>query len=156
MNPILIIDEPQSVEGAKTKEGLKRFNPLFTLRYSATHRELYNLVYRLDAMEAYNLKLVKKIAVKGISISGTTATEGFVYLEGLNLYPDKNPTANIGFEIKRTKAVNQVVRALKVNDDLYAKSNRLEEYRNDYVITDINGVENSVTFRNGIAFMQVT
>lgn len=150
MNPILIIDEPQSVEGAKTKEGLKRFNPLFTLRYSATHRELYNLIYRLDAMEAYNLKLVKKIAVKGISISGTTATEGFVYLEGLNLYPDKNPTANIGFEIKRTKAVNQVVRALKVNDDLYAKSNRLEEYRNDYVITDINGVENSVTFRNGI------
>ena len=69
MNPILIIDEPQSVEGAKTKEGLKRFNPLFTLRYSATHRELYNLVYRLDAMEAYNLQLVKKIAVKGISIT---------------------------------------------------------------------------------------
>lgn len=150
MNPILIIDEPQSVEGAKTKEGLKRFNPLFTLRYSATHRELYNLVYRLDAMEAYNLQLVKKIAVKGISISGTTATEGFVYLEGLNLYPDKNPTANIGFEVKRTKAVNQVVRALKINDDLYAKSNHLEEYRNDYVITDINGVEDSVTFRNGI------
>ena len=150
MNPILIIDEPQSVEGVKTKEGLKRFNPLFTLRYSAAHRELYNVVYRLDAMEAYNLQLVKKIAVKGISISGTTATEGFVYLEGLNLYPDKNPTANIGFEVKRTKAVNQVVRALKINDDLYAKSNHLEEYRNDYVITDINGVEDSVTFRNGI------
>ena len=59
-------------------------------------------------------------------------------------------TQLFGFEVKRTKAVNQVVRALKINDDLYAKSNHLEEYRNDYVITDINGVEDSVTFRNGI------
>ena len=62
-NPILIIDEPQSVEGKKTKEGLKEFNPLFTLRYSATHKKdsIYNMVYRLDAVEAYNKKLVKKI-----------------------------------------------------------------------------------------------
>ena len=75
-NPILIIDEPQSVEGKQTKERLKEFNPLFTLRYSATPREQYNLVYRLDAMEAYNKRLVKKIAVKGITESGSTATEG--------------------------------------------------------------------------------
>ena len=86
-NPILIIDEPQSVEGKQTKENLKGFNPLFTLRYSATHKKdsLYNLIYRLDAMEAYNKKLVKKIAVKGIAQTGTTATEGYLYLEGINL-----------------------------------------------------------------------
>ena len=73
-NPILIIDEPQSVEGKQTKERLKEFQPLFTLRYSATPRESYNMVYRLDAIEAYNRHLVKKIAVKGVSASGTTAT----------------------------------------------------------------------------------
>ena len=81
-NPILIIDEPQSVEGKQTKENLKQFNPLLTLRYSATHKSdsIYNMVYRLDAMEAYNKRLVKKIAVKGISESGSTATESYVYL----------------------------------------------------------------------------
>jgi len=59
-NPILIIDEPQSVEGPKTKEGLRRFNPLMTLRYSATHKSdsVYNMIFRLDAMEAYNKRLV--------------------------------------------------------------------------------------------------
>ena len=75
-NPILIIDEPQSVEGKQAKENLKQFHPLMTLRYSATHKSdsLYNMVYRLDAMEAYNKKLVKKIKVKGITESGSTAT----------------------------------------------------------------------------------
>ena len=86
-NPILIIDEPQSVEGKQTKERLKEFHPLLTLRYSATHKadSIYNMVYRLDAMEAYNKRLVKKISVKGIAESGSTATEGYVYLEGINL-----------------------------------------------------------------------
>ena len=75
-NPIMIIDEPQSVEGKQTKENLKQFNPMLTLRYSATHKNdsIYNMVYRLDAMDAYNKRLVKKIAVKGITESGTTCT----------------------------------------------------------------------------------
>ena len=94
-NPILIIDEPQSVEGAATKKNLKLFCPLLTLRYSATHKSdsIYNMVYRLDAMEAYNKRLVKKIAVKGITESGSTATEGFVYLESINEY-------KVGFVVK--------------------------------------------------------
>lgn len=78
-NPILIIDEPQSVEGKQTKQRLKEFNPLLTLRYSATHKadSIYNMVYRLDAMDAYNKRLVKKIAVKGISETGTNATNSW-------------------------------------------------------------------------------
>ena len=98
-NPILIIDEPQSVEGKQTKVRLKEFHPLLTLRYSATHKadSLYNMVYRLDAMEAYNKRLVKKISVKGITESGSTATEGYVYLEGINL-SKADPTATIEFE----------------------------------------------------------
>ena len=81
-NPILIIDEPQSVEGKQTKERLKGFHPLLTLRYSATHKSgsAYNMVFRLDAMEAYNRRLVKKIEVKGIAQRGSTATDSYIYL----------------------------------------------------------------------------
>lgn len=86
-NPILIIDEPQSVEGKQTKESLKKFCPLFTLRYSATHKEKYDMVYRLDAMDAYNQHLVKKIAALGVTLQGSTATNSYVYLEGIDLYP---------------------------------------------------------------------
>ena len=77
-NPIVIIDEPQSVEGKQTKENLKQFNPLMTLRYSATHKSdsIYNMIFRLDAMEAYNKKLVKKIAVKGTSIRSSATSTG--------------------------------------------------------------------------------
>jgi type III restriction enzyme len=82
-NPILIIDEPQSVEGKQTKNNIGWFAPLFMLRYSATPKEQYNVVYRLDAMEAYNKKLVKKIAVKSISESRTTSTEGYLYLQSV-------------------------------------------------------------------------
>ena len=97
-NPIVIIDEPQSVEGAQTKERLKEFHPLMTLRYSATHKadSIYNMIYRLDAMEAYNKRLVKKIAVKGIAQTGSTATESYVYLESINL-SKADPTATLQF-----------------------------------------------------------
>ena len=150
-NPILIIDEPQSVEGKQTKENLKGFNPLFTLRYSATHKKdsLYNLIYRLDAMEAYNKKLVKKIAVKGIAQTGTTATEGYLYLEGINLFKDKNPTANLGFEAKQAGGVKAVVRKVEIGHNLYDRSGSLEQYRNGFVVTEIDGRDNSITFQNG-------
>lgn len=100
-NPILIIDEPQSVEGKRTKERLKEFQPLLTLRYSATHKSdsIYNMIYRLDAMEAYNKRLVKKIAVKGVTETGSTATDSYLYLEGLNLSKG-DPTATLQFEVK--------------------------------------------------------
>lgn len=149
-NPILIIDEPQSVEGKQTKERLKEFNPLITLRYSATHKtdSIYNMVYRLDAMEAYNKRLVKKIAVKGVSQSGTTVTEGFVYLEIINL-SDKNPTATISFDYKG-KAIRQVTRKVSEGFNLYDNSNGMEEYKNKYIVTSIDGRDNSVQFANGI------
>ena len=149
-NPILIIDEPQSVEGKQTKERLKEFNPLITLRYSATHKadSIYNMVYRLDAMEAYNKKLVKKISVKGISQSGTTATEGFVYLESINL-SDKNPTATISFDYKG-QTIRQITRKVSEGFNVYDNSNGMEEYKNNYIVTSIDGRDNSVTFLNGI------
>ena len=151
-NPILIIDEPQKVEGATTKEKLREFNPLFTLRYSATHKKdsIYNLIYRLDAMEAYNKKLVKKISVKGITTTGTTATEGYLYLESINLFKDKNPTANLGFDIKQPSGVKSAVKTIQIGHNLYSQSKELEEYRDGYIVTDIDGRDNSVSFENGI------
>lgn len=149
-NPILIIDEPQSVEGPKTKEGLKKFNPLFILRYSATHKKdsIYNMVYRLDAVEAYNKKLVKRIAVKGITQKGITATEGFVYLEKINL-SEKAPTAMLQFDVKGATTIRK--KTMKVNEgfNLYDNSGELDEYKNNYVVSSINGKEDYIEFLNG-------
>ena len=151
-NPILIIDEPQSVEGKQTKERLKEFHPLLTLRYSATHKNdsIYNMVFRLDAMEAYNRRLVKKIAVKGITESGTTATDSFIYLESINL-SKSDPTATLQFEVKMASgAPKKKSRIVKIGDNLYDYSGGLEEYRNGFVVKQIDGRDDSVEFLNGI------
>lgn len=150
-NPILIIDEPQSVEGKKTKETLKQFNPLLTLRYSATHKSdsIYNMVYRLDAMEAYNKRLVKKIAVKGIVESGTTATESYVYLESINLSKSA-PTATIQFDCKGAKGIRNITRVVSEGYNLYDNSGHMEEYKQGFVVSRIDGRDDSIEFINGI------
>jgi type III restriction-modification system, restriction endonuclease subunit len=150
-NPILIIDEPQSVEGKQTKENLKQFNPLMTLRYSATHKSdsIYNMVYRLDAMEAYNKRLVKKIAVKGITESGSTATESYVYLESINLSKTA-PTATIQFDFKGNKGVRKVTRIVNEGYNLYDNSGQMEEYKHGFVVSRIDGRDDSIEFINGI------
>ena len=150
-NPILIIDEPQSVEGKQTKERLKEFNPLMTLRYSATHKSdsIYNMVYRLDAMEAYNKRLGKKIAVKGITESGSTATEGFVYLESINL-SKADPTATIQFDFKGAKGLRKKTATVGIGYNLYDNSGNLDEYKVGFVVKSIDGRDNSVEFLNGI------
>ncbi|HCX71256.1 MAG TPA: restriction endonuclease subunit R, partial [Firmicutes bacterium] len=150
-NPIMIIDEPQSVEGAATKERLKEFNPLFTLRYSATHKKdsIYNMIYRLDAMEAYNKRLVKKIAVKGISVTGSTATEGYVYLESINLSKG-NPTATIEFDVKGTSGIRKATRTVGEGYSLFPNSGELAEYKNGYTVMRIDGRDSSIEFTNGI------
>lgn len=148
-NPILIIDEPQSVEGQKTKEALKDFKALFTLRYSATHREDYNKVYRLDALDAYNMKLVKKISVKGISVKGSSGTNSYVYLEGIDVSDKHAPVARLEYE-KRTKTgLTKVSKKIVTGDDLYQLSENLEQYKG-YKVSEINGQNNSISFINGV------
>jgi len=150
-NPVMIIDEPQSVEGKQTKERLKEFCPLLTLRYSATHKSnnIYNMIYRLDAMEAYNKRLVKKISVKGITETGSTATEGYVYLESINL-SKADPTATIQFDYKGAVSVRKVTRKVGIGFNLYDNSNNMEEYRDNFVVKFIDGRDNHVEFLNGI------
>ena len=150
-NPILIIDEPQSVEGRQTKENLRQFNPLLTLRYSATHKSdsIYNMVYRLDAMEAYNKQLVKKIAVKGITESGSTATESYVYLESINLSKSA-PTATLQFDYKGAKGIRKLTRTVSEGYNLYDNSGNMEEYKNNFIVSRIDGRNDFVEFVNGI------
>ncbi len=148
-NPILIIDEPQSVEGAKTKEALRLFNPLFTLRYSATHKEDYNKVYRLDALDAYNMKLVKKISVKGISVKGTSGTDSYLYLEGIDLSDKQAPVARLEFEVRTKTGLTKKTQRIRTGDDLYQLSGRLEQYRG-YIVSEINGQKNRIEFANGV------
>lgn len=158
-NPILIIDEPQSVLGADrnnaTRNRLKEFHPLFTLLYSATHRadDIVNMVYRLDAMDAYNKKLVKKISVKGIEQKGTTATNGYVYLESIELSKG-NPMARIGFDKRMASTIKPVTQLVSDGFDIYQQSGRLEEYANGYRIESIDGFNRTVRLLNGLVLSE--
>ncbi|MCD5568025.1 DEAD/DEAH box helicase family protein [Lactobacillus delbrueckii subsp. lactis] len=147
--PIVILDEPQKMGGKKTQESLKEFNPLFTLNYSATHKEHHDLVYVLDALDAYKMKLVKKIEVKGFDIKNLRGTDGYLYLENIVISPNHPPRARLEFEIKYNKSINREVRILGVDDDLYSLSKGLEQYQG-YHINDINPINGLVTFTNGV------
>lgn len=133
--PILIIDEPQSVEGKKTKESLLAFQPLFTLRYSATHKEKYDMVYRLDALDAYNKKLVKKISVKSIEKSGTTGTDGYLYLQELVPQKTGGPKARIEFEVLTKSGVKRKTQLVSEPFNLYAESGELEAYLEGWTLS---------------------
>lgn len=158
---IMIIDEPQSVLGAnknnRTRQGLRLFNPLMLLLYSATHREgdIYNMVFRLDAIDAYNRKLVKKIEVKGISQVGSTATNGFLCLEEI-VIGKGNPQARISFDIKTTNGTKQVTRLVGEGCDLYEQSGGLAEYRDRCIVKRIDGCAGTVEFLNGTILSEGT
>ena len=149
-NPILIIDEPQSVLGNATRASLKRFNPLMTIGYSATHKEKFNMIYKLDAIDAYNMKLVKKIEVKGIEEKGQTGIDGYLYLSSINLSKKDYPTATLEFNCKSTNGICQKVHTVTKNTNIYEISGGLNEYKG-YIISNIDGRDgiNCVEFSNG-------
>ena len=152
-NPIIIIDEPQRAAGAATAKALKQFNPLFTLRYSATHREVLNMVYRLDAIDAYNQYLVKKIEVKGIHQLGSTATNSYVYLEEI-VISKGNPQARLRFDIGAASSTKQVTRLVSEGFNLYEHSNQLEEYKDNFIVQSIDGRAGTVRFLNGLVLQE--
>jgi len=143
-NPILIIDEPQSVDGARTLDSMQDFKPLFALRYSATHKVDYNKIYRLDALDAYNKRLVKKIQVKGINLRGSTGTTGYLYLEHISLSTTKPPFAMIEFEHRTSSgSITKKRQKLEEGANLYELSGNMPAYKN-HTITEINGYLNKV------------
>lgn len=146
--PILILDEPQKMGGQATQKSLEEFSPLFCLNYSATHRQHHNLVYVLDALDAYNQKLVKQIEVKGIETRNLPGTSQYLYLENIQLSPKKPPMARLEFEIHHKNGIRRETRILGKDDNLYPLSGYMEQYQG-YHISDIDPVYQTVTFTNG-------
>ncbi|MCK5284665.1 MAG: DEAD/DEAH box helicase family protein, partial [Alphaproteobacteria bacterium] len=150
--PILILDEPQKMEGKKTTDALAEFNPLFTLRYSATHKTEHNKIHRLDALDAYNQKLVKKIAVRGISVKGLSGTNAYLYLQSIEVSATKPPVARVEFEVKQANGIKRIVRKIGKGINLFDESKGLEQYK-DFVVSDIDAVKDTLSFTNGVELM---
>ncbi|HCT5130797.1 TPA: DEAD/DEAH box helicase family protein [Aeromonas hydrophila] len=149
--PILILDEPQKMEGGKTLDSLVNFNPLMVLRYSATHKTTHNKIHRLDALDAYNQKLVKKIAVRGISVKGLAGTNAYLYLQSIEISSQKAPVAVVEFEQKLAGGnIKRVTRKLGKGDNLFDLSNELEQYRDGFMVSDINANSDTLSFTNGV------
>ena len=146
--PIVIMDEPQKMGGEVTQKALKSFNPLFCLNYSATHAKQHNLVYVLDALDAYNKRLVKKIEVKGFEVKNFRGTDQYLYMESILLSPKKPPQVRMELEIRYQKSINREFRILNTGDNLYYISGEMEQYKG-LSIADIDPIAGTVTFTNG-------
>ena len=153
VHPILIIDEPQKF-GDKTEELFNEFKPLFKVRYSATHKKgkEYNKIYRLDAIDAYNQKLVKKINVKGIEVLHNKSEDTYLFLDSINISQKHDPEAIMEIEVKSSTGVSRRLMKIKAGDDLYTKSGELQQYKG-YVVSEIDGrydQYDKVFFTNGV------
>lgn len=147
--PIVILDEPQKMGGAATRQGIKNFNPLFTVNYSATHKNHHNAVYALDALDAYNKKLVKKIQVKGFEVHNLKGTDRYLYFERIVLSPSKPPMARMEIEVKQQSGVVRKTRLFEQGDSLFAASGGLQQYRDGYAIAEIDVAGKAVHFVSG-------
>ncbi len=151
--PILLLDEPQKMEGAQTLKSLEEFKALMVLRYSATHKTTHNKIHRLDALDAYNQKLVKKIAVRGIAVKGLAGTAGYLYLQSIEISNKKPPEARVEFEQKLAGGnIKRVVKKLSKGDNLFSDgfSNGLDQYRDGFVVSDIDANTDTLSFTNGL------
>ena len=154
-NPILIIDEPQKMgkKTGATRKGMTQFKPLFSLNYSATHKERHNAVFTLDPLDAYNERLVKRIEVKGIEMVGMRGTDGYVYLQDIKVSPDKAPVAVIEYkrQLKSGKIAKHSGR-FNEHDNIYHASGELEAYQEGFrilrIVPDQNGEVGYVEFDN--------
>ena len=161
--PIIIMDEPQKMEGAATQAALKKFNPLFVLNYSATHKSKHDTVYALDALDAYQQRLVKRIQVVGFELKNLRGTSGYMYLDDIKLSKNNPPMARLEIEVKNASGEpKRKIKTFGVGDSLFFASNELEEYRG-YTVSEIcPGTDRNpigyVVFTNGqtIAKGQVT
>ena len=146
--PILIIDEPQRL-GKTAQKKLEEFKALFTLRFSATHKDDFHKIYRLDAIDAYNQKLVKKISVKAIDVQGDSATGGYIFFDTIILSKN-NPQALIEIDIKQKSSIVKKSKKVQEGDNIYDLSQNLAQYQDSYIVTSIDARTNTIKFLNGI------
>jgi type III restriction enzyme len=145
--PIIIMDEPQKMEGAATQKALKNFKPLFVLNYSATHKTSHNCIYALDAYDAYRQRLVKKIQVKGITVQNLLGAQAYIYFDSIVLSKNKAPEVKLEIEVQGATSARRQTFKFSQGDSLFDVS-KLPAYK-EFVITDINPITNMVYFRNG-------
>jgi len=145
--PIIIMDEPQKMEGEATQRALRNFKPLFVLNYSATHKTSHNCIYALDAYDAYKQRLVKKIQVKGITVQNLLGTQSYIYFDSIILSKNHAPVVRLEIEVKGAAATRRQLCKFEQGDSLFAIS-QLPAYK-DFVITEINPLTNTVYFQNG-------
>ena len=145
--PIIIMDEPQKMEGAATQKALKNFKPLFVLNYSATHKTSHNCIYALDAYDAYRQRLVKKIQVKGITLQNLLGTQAYIYFDSIILSKNHAPEVKLEIEVQGATAARRQTCKFSKGDSLYDIS-KILAYK-EVVITQINPFTNTVYFRNG-------
>lgn len=146
--PIIIMDEPQKMEGDATQRALQRFKPLFVLYYSATHKTSHNCIYALDALDAYKQKLVKKIQVKGFEVKNLKGTSSYLYLDDILLSKTQPPVARIELEVQGKTGIRRERHKLGYGDSLYDESQGLAQY-DGYTISEIDPLTNRVVFLNG-------
>ena len=146
-NPIVIVDEPQNMETEKRITAIENLNALCTLRYSATHRNQYNLTYSLNPVKAYDLGLVKQIEVDSI-IEENAFNDAFVSVESITATKTK-VTAKVSINSNENGAVKKKTITVKVGDDLYKLSNEREIYSNGYFIEEIDAVNQCISISNG-------
>jgi type III restriction enzyme len=145
--PIIIMDEPQKMEGVATQKALKNFKPLFVLNYSATHKTSHNCVYALDALDAYRQRLVKKIQVKGIMLQNLLGNQSYIYFDSIVLSKNKAPEVKLEIEVKGASSTRRQICKFSQGDSLFDASH-LQAYK-DFTITDINPLTNMIYFMNG-------
>lgn len=147
VNPIVIVDEPQNMESEKRIAAIQNLNPLCTLRYSATHRNRYNLVYSLNPVKAYDLGLVKQIEVDSV-MEENSLNGAFIALESIT--PQKTRvTAKLTIDQNTKDGVKQKKVTVRTGDDLYNLSNEREIYRNGYIVEEIDASNGCVVFSGG-------
>lgn len=144
-NPIVIMDEPQNMESELAQQAIASLNPLCTLRYSATHRNQYNMIYRLDPVKAYDLKLVKRIEVDSV-MEDENFNRPYLNLESVKA-SKTTLTAKIKIDIDSPQGVKRKSVTAKHGDDLQQLANGRSHYAG-YTITAINS--DSIEFGNGI------
>ncbi len=150
--PIIIMDEPQKMEGEATQRALKNFKPLFVLNYSATHKTSHNCIYALDAYDAYKQRLVKKIQVKGITVQNLLGTQSYIYFDSIILSKNHAPVVKLEIEVKGAAATRRQLCKFEQGDSLFAVS-QLPAYK-DFVITEIIPQTNTIHFQNGQSLRQ--
>lgn len=147
VNPIVIVDEPQNMETEKRISAIENLNGLCTLRYSATHRNQYNLTYSLNPVKAYDLGLVKQIEVDSI-VEENAYNDAFVQVDSIKATKTK-VTAKVSINVNDKGGVKKKSVSVKVGDDLYKLSNEREIYSDGYIIEEIDATNNCISISNG-------